>query len=242
MPRYLAVLFTPVFFFIAASPACADEATASTATWKNSIELGAVLTSGNTRTTTLNAKGKSVYENDAWRTTVKGSAINSSSSTSTTAEKYDASIKEDWKFSERGYLFLRLSFESDRFSGFKRRTTETIGYGRKLVKTDTFEWSAEIGGGLRQNRLTDNTSNTEGIARASTDADWQFNESSKLTQDLNTEGGANGWTSKSVTALQTALNSHLASKISLSLTHNSQVPAGRKKLDTETAITLVINY
>jgi len=220
----------------------ADIAPDEDSAWKNNIELGAVQTSGNTHTTTVNAKLKSEYENDDWRTTITGSALNSTANKATTAEKYDGSLQEDWKMTERDYLFIRFGFESDRFAGFKRRTSETVGYGRQLIKTDNFNWKAEIGGGLRQSKLTDKTSTSEAIARAATNAAWQFSESSKLTEDMSTEGGAKGWTSKSVTALQTALNSHLSSKISLSLTHNSSVPTGTRKLDTETAITLVVNF
>ncbi|MDX8406995.1 MAG: DUF481 domain-containing protein [Mariprofundaceae bacterium] len=220
----------------------ADAPVAAAPAWKNNIELGAVQTSGNTHTTTVNARLKSEYENDNWRTTITGSALNSTANKATTAEKYDASLQQNWKFSVRDYLFARFSFESDRFAGFKRRSSETVGYGRQLIKSDSFAWKAEIGGGLRQSKLTDKTSTSEAIARAATNAAWQFSESSKLSEDLNTEGGARGWTSKSVTALQTALNSHLSSKISLSLTHNSSVPANTRKLDTETAITLVVNF
>lgn len=210
--------------------------------WRNNIELGAVQTAGNTQTLTVNAKLKSVYEVEHWRTTVTGNAVNSSANKATTAEKYEASIQQDWKISKRDYIFGRVGFESDRFAGFKRRTAETVGYGRQLVKTATFAWQGEIGAGLRQTKKTDLTSESEAVARVGTNLGWQFSESSKLSQDLNSEGGAKGWTTKSVTALQTALNSHLSSKISLSLTHNSKVPAGTKKLDTETAITLVVNF
>jgi len=234
-------IFAAILFSMPAA-AAEPEAPADISAWKNNIELGAVQTSGNTRTTTLNAKAKSVYDGEEFRTTVTGSANNSSANKVTTAEKYDATIQEDWKISERDYLFIRGSFESDRFAGYKRRTSETVGYGRQLVKTATFDWKGEIGGGLRQSKLTNKTSESDAIARAATNAAWQFSEASKLTQDLSSEGGKKGWTSKSVTALQTALNSHLASKISLTLNHNSKVPTGTKKLDTETAITLVMNF
>jgi len=226
----------------ALTSAAEGEIPAPTSPWKNNIELGAVQTSGNTHTTTLNAKAKSVYDADEWRTTATGSAVGSSANKVTTTEKYNAGIQTDWKFSKRDYIFVRGSFESDRFAGFKRRTSETVGYGRQLIKTDTFDWKAEIGGGLRQAKLTDRTTTSEAIARAASNVAWQFSEASKLSEDISSEGGAKGWTSKSVTALQTALNAHLASKISLTLDHNSKVPAGTKKLDIETAITLVVNF
>lgn len=45
-----------------------------------------------------------------------------------------------------------------------------------------------------------------------------------------------------MTGLQQKLNSHLSSKIALQLDHNSKVAAGIKKLDIQTAITLVISF
>ncbi len=214
--------------------------------WQSSIELGAVQTSGNTRTTTLNARLKASRNTGAWRSRLAGSAINSSSGSgaaaSTTAEKYDASFQQDWKFTGRDFLFARAGFESDRFAGYRQRTSETLGYGRQLVKTERVDWKADIGGGLRQTRPVAGKREQEAVARASSQFAWQFSEATKLTEDLRTEGGAKGWTSKSVTALQTALNAHLSSKISLALTHNSRVPAGVKKLDTESSVTLVVNF
>jgi len=218
------------------------EDVSSDPSWKSNVELGAVQTSGNTHTLTVNAKVKSIYDSDDWRATIAGNAINSSANNATTAEKYDTNIQGDWKFSQRDYLFMRLGFESDRFTGYKQRTSETIGYGRQLIKTATLEWKSDIGGGLRQSKLVNKASITDAIVRAATSAAWQFSESSKLTEDINTEGGGKGWTSKSVSALQTSLNSHLSSKISFSLTHNSVVPVNTKKLDVETAITLVVNF
>ncbi|MDX8402295.1 MAG: DUF481 domain-containing protein [Mariprofundaceae bacterium] len=212
------------------------------ALWNTGLELGAVQTSGNTRTTTLNASLKASRERAPWRTTLSGNAVSNSAGQRTTAEKYDAALQQDWRFSERGFLFGRLGFESDRFAGYRQRTSETVGYGRQLVKHDTIDWRADLGGGLRQTRPTVGARQHEVVARASSQIAWQFSAASKLTEDLHTEGGAKGWTTKSVTALQSALNAHLSSKISLTLTHNSSVPAGAKKLDTESAITLVVNF
>ncbi|PIZ37981.1 MAG: hypothetical protein COY36_07625, partial [Zetaproteobacteria bacterium CG_4_10_14_0_2_um_filter_55_20] len=98
--------------------------------FSNNVELSAVQTSGNTKTLAVNTKGKSVHEGEKTRQTLKGSANGSSNNNQTTAESYQASLQEDWKITERDYLFCRFSFESDRFAGFKRRLGETVGYGR----------------------------------------------------------------------------------------------------------------
>jgi len=137
-------LFTLLFSFMLSQASIADESTKNPSPWKNNVELGAIQTSGNTHTTTVNAKAKSIYESEAWRTTVTGDAISSSSNNATTSEEYNASIQEDWKIDSRNYMFLRAAFESDRFTGFKRRISESMGYGRQLIKTNNFEWKSEI--------------------------------------------------------------------------------------------------
>ncbi|OIO67479.1 MAG: hypothetical protein AUJ57_11245 [Zetaproteobacteria bacterium CG1_02_53_45] len=228
-----------MLILVAATSASAEDAESN---WKNNLELGAVKTNGNTQTMTLNSALKMVHDGANLRETLTASANNSTSKNTTTAEKYDASLQEDWKITERDYLFFRLGFESDRFAGFRHRFSETAGYGRDLIKTEDFSWNLELGAGLRQSRFTDRTRKNEAIGRAASNIGWNISESARFTQALSTEGGKSGWSSKSVTGLQHKLNSHLASKISLKLDHNSKVPAATKKLDIETAITLVVSF
>jgi putative salt-induced outer membrane protein len=237
-------LFVIVSVLAFAGTAVAEEALQpeNSMTWKSDVELGFVQTGGNTQTQNLNAKGKVVGDGDEFRTTLEATALNSKDGKATTSEKYSASLQEDWKMSKYDYLFGRIGFDTDRFGGFKRRIRETVGYGRDLIKNDKFHWKAEIGGGLRQSTLTTNEKTNETIARASTGIKWKINDAATFTQDLSTEGGKQGFVSNSVTAIQQKLNGRLSSKISFSAQHTSQVPVGTKKLNTETAITLVWSY
>jgi len=210
--------------------------------WKSDLELGFVQTGGNTQTRTLNSKGKLVGDGESLRSTIEGSAINTTDKKTKTAERYSASIQEDWKFSERGYLFGRLAFDTDRFGGFKRRLSETVGYGRDIIKRDDLTWKMELGIGARQTTLIPAARKNELIGRSATAIMWKISESAIITQDLNTEGGREGFVSKSATALQNKLNGYLSSKIAFSAQHTSTVPVGTKKVNTETAITLVWSY
>jgi putative salt-induced outer membrane protein len=210
--------------------------------WKSDVELGFVQTGGNTQTQTLNAKGKLVWDIEKFRTTVEATALSSRDQKVTTSERYTASIQEDWKMSKVDYLFGRFGFSTDRFDGYKRRLRETIGYGRDLIKNEALHWKAEIGAGLRQTTLTTNKRENDTIGRASTAVVWRINDAATFTQDLSTEGGKNGYVSNSVTAIQQKLNGRLSTKISFSAQHTSKVPIGTKKVNTETAITLVWSY
>ncbi len=210
--------------------------------WKSDLELGFVQTGGNTQTRTLNAKGKLVGDGDILRTTIEGSALSTTDRKTTTAEKYNASIQEDWKMTAYDYLFGRLGFDTDRFGGFKRRLSETIGYGRELIKSETLDWKIELGAGARQTTLIPAENRNEIIGRASTGVRWKINDAATFTQTLSSEGGKEGFVSKSVTALQQKLNSRLASKISFLAQHTSKVPVGTKNTNTEIGLTLVWSY
>lgn len=231
-----ALIITSVAF---ASVAVADEGMGF---WKYDLELGFVQTGGNTQVRTLNTKARLVGDGETLRMTIEGSALSTTDQNATTAEKYSASIQEDWKLTEQDYLFGRIGFDTDRFGGFERRISETAGYGRELIKSDELYWKAEIGAGARQTTLIPAENRNEVIGRGSTTIKWKISDGATLTQDLNTEGGREGFVSHSVTALQHKLNSSLSSKISFSVQHTSKVPVGTKNTNTETAITLVWSH
>lgn len=222
------------------TPAHAGEADARA--WENHIDLGAVRTSGNTSTTTLNGAWNSVLERPLWRVEIAALTNASSSNNTTTAETYEASFQTDRNLDASTWTFVHLGFESDRFAGYRQRFSETAGIGRWLFRSECTEWKAELGGGLRQTRATDHHRIRETILRASTNMEWHVSDTTELSQELNTEGAGRRWTSKSVTALTTRINAHVSSKIALRLTHNSRAPAGKKKLDSELTAGLSFNF
>ncbi|MDQ6992166.1 MAG: DUF481 domain-containing protein [Mariprofundus sp.] len=210
--------------------------------WKNSAELGAVQTSGNTQTLAVDAKATLVHESDTLRHTFEAGAHNNKDRQKTTGEKYNVSLQMDWKFSELDYMFGRFGYESDRFAGFRRRMSETIGYGRELIKTDELYAKFEVGAGFRQSKIINGPDKNDAIFRAASHTTWKISEAAKLSEALSTEGGKNGWTSQSVTALKQKLNGNMATQISLTLDHNSKVPTNTKHLDTTTAVALVFDF
>ncbi len=210
--------------------------------WGGNAELGYVQTGGNADTSSLNLKGKAVKDGEEWRTTAEAGALKSDSAGTTTSEKYNASVQEDWKLSESGYLFGRLTYEQDKFGGYNSRTTETIGYGFDIMKSDEKQWNAEIGGGARQSEDTTGTKVSDTIVRASTVFNWQINKATKFTQELSTEGGKEGYITKSLTALTNQLAGNLSSKVSYAVQNNSKAPAGTKASDTILSASLVFSY
>ncbi|MDQ6995630.1 MAG: DUF481 domain-containing protein, partial [Mariprofundaceae bacterium] len=159
-----------------------------------------------------------------------------------TSEKYSVSIQADWKISQLSYVFSRIAADSDRFTGIRSRLAETVGYGRNLIHDDVIHWKAELGLGARQTVFIAFPRKNDTVGRLSTDIQWIVSDSTLLSQELNTEGGKEGFVSHSVTALQQKISDALSSKISFSAEHTSKVPVGIKNINTETAVTLVWAY
>jgi len=210
--------------------------------WKSNLELGFVQTTGNTEINSLNSKAKAIRDSEEWRLTLEASALSVSDKVSTTAEKYDISVQEDWKMLDSGYLFGRIGFDTDRFGGFKSRSSETLGYGFDILERDDKQWNAELGGGARQTELTSGEKTSDAVVRASTVFNWKISDSSTFMQSLKTEGGNKGFVSNAVTALLNQVSGNLSSKIAFTMQHTSNVPEGTKKLNTETAVSLVFSY
>ncbi len=213
------------------------------AEWKGNAELGFVQTGGNTDTSSLNVKGKGIYDAEEWRTTAEAGALQSKDTGNTTSEKYTFSIQEDWKVFESGYFFARYSYEQDKFGGYNSRMSETVGYGFDILKEADMTWNAEVGGGARQSEDLAAVKTSDSIVRASTVFNWKISDTTAFSQTLSTEGSSKGgYTTKSETALTNQVAGNLSSKISYSVANNSKAPAGTKASDTVFAASLVYSY
>jgi len=223
-----------------AGPGFADEAAAKP--WKGDAELGIVKTSGNTSTQSITGRGGITYERDQWRHAGKIEILNSSSNDVTTAERYTVTGKSDYKLDALSYVFGSLGYENDRFAGFDYRTSEVIGYGRRVINRDTITLDLEAGPGARQTKFLNGDSNNELIGRIAGLFAWKVSSTATFTEDLSADIGQDSTIIKSVTALKAQVADNLAMKASLTVRNISDVPVGVKKTDSETALTLVYGF
>ncbi len=222
---------------LSTTPALADDRP-----WKGSAELGFVATSGNTQTQTLNVRAAAEYATDGWVHSAAFEALNNNDGTRTTAERYLLRGKSTRSLSETDYVFGGIQYEDDRFSGYDYQLTGNLGYGRRLVDRDELKVNAEIGPGARRLRLNEGDTSDEITLHLGGDLAWKVSESATLTEVLTMDTGSDAAITRSVTALQTRVIGSLALKASLTIKHTSDVPAGTRKTDTETALTLVYNF
>ena len=200
------------------------------------LELGYLATSGNTETSSLNGKLGLVHEVRKWRHSLDAAVVQAEDSGVTTAERYQLGAKSDYKFNESDYLFITVNWEQDRFAGFEQRTSEAVGYGRRILKSERHDLDAELGAGARQTTPVLGPDVNESILRAAAKYQWRIAEGATFDQKLVVESGESNTYMESVSALAAKLIGSWSMKFSYTIKHNSDVAVGLEKTDSYTAV------
>jgi len=210
--------------------------------WSGNATLGYLATSGNTENSTLNTGFELGYKIGKWQHIATLKAINSSEEDTTTAEAYEVGLKSERNLTDKDFLFGKLDWRKDRFSGFDTQFSQVVGYGRRLINTDKHSLNAEIGAGARQSERQDGTEEDETVFSGGLYYNWAFSETAAFSQDLTTEVGADNTYSESITKVSAQLIGNLALVASYTIKHNSDVVAGTEKKDTYTALSLEYGF
>lgn len=211
------------------------------------VELGALQTSGNSETSSYNTKFGVTHTRGEWENKFTGSAFFAEEDDQTTAERYAAGLRSSYDFSEFNYLFVNFTYDKDLFGGVRERTTQTVGYGRKLVATKRHDLRLEAGAGARQELPQDTGAgeperNSEAIYRGALFYEWDISDTSTFNQSLSVESGSDNTYSESVTALKLTIIGPTFASISYTVQNNSDVPAGTEKTDTYLSVSLSYEF
>jgi putative salt-induced outer membrane protein len=210
--------------------------------WFGNVKLGYLATSGNTENSNLNTGFQLGYGAGKWVHTFDAFAINATESNVTTAEAYEFGWKSERSLTEKDFLFGRLNWRKDRFSGYPEQFSQSVGYGRRLIDAASHALNAEIGVGARQAERADGVTENDMILRAGLDYKWQFSETAAFTQDLVVESGEENTYLESVTAITARLIGDLALVASYTVKNNSDVLPGTEKTDTYSAVSLEYQF
>jgi len=222
--------------------AAAAKTTAVKDGWQGSAALGYLQTTGNSNTTTLNAKALAGYKSGDWQDAFLFQTLKASDAGVLTAESTELNAQADYNLTDKNYLFGNLDYLRDVFSGYEHRTSEVVGYGHRFLATDSQQLDVELGGGARQTSYTDGTSDSEPVELLSGSYLWKFTKTSNFSENLTLIHGASNTYSQSVSALTVNLAGSFALAVSYTVSHNSTVLPGFKNTDTITAISLVYSF
>jgi len=209
------------------------------------IEVGYQARSGNTDRTDLNSRVILGAQKGAWAHTLEVRAISATAEEETAEERYYLATKSEYDVSERDYFFAAINGEKDRIRNIDRQTTEAIGYGRRLVATESTRLDAEVGLGARQIKFRDETPNdNDRIIRLASEFSWDLNDKASLTQDIRIESGLGDQDrtfGESITSFSAALVGELALNVSYTVRYVDD-DALEMTTRTDTITSVGLNY
>lgn len=249
---------TSLVLLLAASSTC-FAATKDKRPWDISLDFGAIATSGNTDTTTLQAKLDAKQNMEKWENQYilnglyKKDQVTQDDGTEieeTTAEKYLASAKSNYILeTDKSYLFGFVSYANDKFGAYRTYTTVALGYGDWIYSTPTLTWFAEAGPGYfwgEQALESDDpdvpdtlVDQSGAILRAASTLIWRVTETAEFKQVISVEAGSDNTRTLSETSLATTITQSLQLKVGFSIANDTQVAQGKEKTDTTTFVNLV---
>ena len=254
-----------LLILVAASAATSAFAADETKTWDVTSELGAIVTSGNTETTTLKGGIKVLHNLENWNNEYKLDGIYKEDEiendqgvkeTQRTNEKYSISAQGNYKLNEKhSHLFIYGSHVSDYFGAYRNESVISAGYGLRLIDRSDMWLNAEIGPGYKYFQYPDDSTEVddngnslageregEAIALGKVDYNWQISDSARFTQLVSVEYGDTNTKTRSESAILAKINGSLQMKVAYNITHNSDVADDKENTDTETSLTLVYSF
>lgn len=231
--------------------------------WDISSELGAIITSGNTETTTFKGGIKAKHDIGSWTNEYKLSGLYKEDEvendagekvTQRTNEKYSAGAQANYNFSEKhSHFFMSLTHDSDYFGAYRNETVASVGYGLALIDDANMLFTVDVGPGYKHFEYPKGSEDEKGndrsgqtdnemIAVGKADFSWNITEYAKFTQLAKVEYGETNTKTVSETALLTKINGSMQMKFGFNVVHNSDVAQDKENTDTETVITLVYSF
>lgn len=207
------------------------------------FELGAIFTSGNTENQNIKYKVTVDWDqSEAWTYRFTSDGFRSSQDGVSNAQRLYHTGSANYTFNADSYIQGRVAYENDKFSGFESQSDITVSYGRNMLqRLSNMTLGLTAGVGVRRSE-TEFDAESEAIIRLAANYNWNVSESADFIQDFSIESGSNSSIYRSETGIQTDILENLSLKFSVKVKHQTDVPINREKTDTETAITLVLNF
>lgn len=203
------------------------------------ISLGAISTSGNTESESIDGSFELRADYPKWRHTARLTAYRTSDGGTVTGERYAGAVQTDYKLTLRSYAFANGGYARDHFGAFERRVTASAGLGRRVVQTPSTELDLEAGLGRRVQQPADSEERQwDTIVRLRGLLGWSFSDNGTFTQELQGEAGELDTYTESVTSVKSKLVGALSLRLSYTVQHNTDVPADTENTDKVTSVAL----
>ena len=210
--------------------------------WNGKGEIGATRSTGNSREIGLTAALSLARLGIDWRHKLKAAGSYRRTNGATSREQYLLSYEPNYTVSDRLFAFGLAQYESDRIQGYFSRISVSGGLGYRVIDKAGTHLSLQAGPAWRQTRLVP-SGEEENIAGLGALAfDWRFAENLKLTEDASAYVQSGNSTFTSATGLEAKIIGDLAARVSYSVEHDTDPPAGAIRTDTLSRVTLIYDF
>jgi putative salt-induced outer membrane protein YdiY len=219
-------------------------AEATTKPWEITGALGFTLTDGNSETITLAVTADAKREWELWKLFMGLRILYAETDGDQSASEWIFLERLERKLSERATIFQDFLAEHDEEEDLRYRLQLTLGYNRRLAKSEKFELWGNVGGGVLHEDFF-NESETEAIAQLGITFTWQITKNLKYEQILTfypslSEGGEFRMYWESV--FTTPVSDRFDLRLSIIDRYDSNPQPGIEENDLTIALTLAIKF
>lgn len=219
--------------------------------WEMSAELGILLTSGNTESSSFIAKLDASHEYQKWRFKYNFHALYKKDEVyveeqqaevlKTTAEQYIFTAQSDYEVTETDAVFGFISHTDDRFASYVEYSTVVAGYSFRAVNQERMVLDLNVGPGYAKGLTSEGESEQGMIIRGSAAFNWKITDYARFMQNVSIETAGFNTRTIAESAFTTQISGSMQMKVGFKATHDTQVEADLEKLSTETSLTLVMS-
>ncbi|MBO9498486.1 MAG: DUF481 domain-containing protein [Novosphingobium sp.] len=220
--------------------------------WSGSGEVGASLSSGNSRNTGLSLALELNRKGIDWSHKLRATLDYQRSAGTTTREQIFASYEPRYQIDDGLFAYGLAQYDRDRFQGFSGRYAVSGGLGYKLIDRKHLSLSAQLGPAYRSTEFTDGSVENRLAGLAALDFDWQITDRLKLTQDGNMMAETGGRAAVLIdgsntsvtmtTGLEAKVSNRLSTRLSFKLDYDSDPADGAVSTDTLSRFTLLYGF
>ncbi len=223
--------------------------------WGGDIELGLVLSSGNTQSTAIRTNAELMHELTDFRNKYliqtliqRNSQFDEATGEKTrytTAQRINLVGQSNYKFYQSEHsIFGRASYLNDRFGAFEEQGSLAAGYAMRAYQNGDDYLDLETGPGVAYQQTSDKNTSSGMIWWVAANLDYHLTESNSFRQALewsvSLDGKNSSWQSRS--SLTSQVNGRLSMRLNFTVKYDSNPGQFRQKTDTETSATLVYSF
>jgi len=210
--------------------------------WSGKGEFGAFRSTGNASNTGITAGLSLLRDGIRWRHKLSGRADYQETEGVVTREQYFAAYEPNWTISDRLYAYGLAQYERDRFQGFSARYAVSGGLGYDVLTGEDMTLSVKAGPAWRRTEFVAGGSRSDLAGLAALDFDWRLLDTVTVTQDASAFVQSGSSTFVSDSGLVASIAGDLSLRLSYTVEHDTDPPAGAVRTDTLSRVTIIYDF